>query len=205
MTARRLALTTLLALFLGACASLPPPPLTAAQPAVRTYHQSMEMSGRLSVQYQRDGRDGALHGSFSWSQTAQDTHIALLSPLGQILAQIDVTPQGATLIQSGQEPRAATDADALAAEVLGWPLPVAGLRDWLQAFATDPQGRRWSAPATDAPATILTRDGWQLNYASWQADDAQPALRPRRIDLARNTAQAGRVAIRIVIDNWQPG
>jgi outer membrane lipoprotein LolB len=28
--------------------------------------------------------------------------------------------------------------------------------------------------------------------------------RPRRIDLERNTEQAGKVAIRIVIDTWQP-
>lgn len=163
------------------------------------------MNGRLSVQYQRDGREESLHGSFNWSQTPQRTNITLLSPLGQTLALIDVTPHSATLTQAGQAPRIAADADALAAETFGWPLPVAGLRDWLQGFATDVQGQRWSAPATDAPVTLMTQDGWQLGYASWQADSGQSASRPRRIDLARTTPQAGAVAIRIVIDNWQPG
>lgn len=202
----RLIAALLPALLLGACSTLPSVPSTTAPAAsVRAYHQTIEMNGRLSVQYQHEGRDEALHGSFTWSQTAQDTHIALLSPLGQILAQINVTPQGATLAQAGQPVRAAADADALAAEVLGWPLPVAGLRDWLQAFAIDAQGQRWSAPDTDTPAELLTRDGWQLRYAGWQTDDTQAVPRPRRIDLARDTTQAGRVAIRIVIDNWQPG
>lgn len=163
----------------------------------------MEMSGRLSVQYQRDGREESLHGSFTWSQTPQHTSITLLSPLGQTLALIEVTPQSATLTQAGQVPRIAADADTLAAETLGWPLPVAGLRDWLQGFAIDAQGQRWSAPASDAPVSLTTRDGWQLGYASWQTDAASAIPRPRRIDLARTTTQAGTVAIRIVIDSWQ--
>lgn len=200
----RLAAALLIASLLGACASVAPPPAaTGTSSAVRIYHANIEMSGRLSVQYQRDGRDESLHGSFTWSQSPQRTTITLLSPLGQTIAVIEVAPGSASLTQAGQAPRTAADADALAAETLGWPLPVAGLRDWLQGFATEAQGQRWSAPASDAPVTLTTQDGWQLSYASWQTDAALPIPRPRRIDLARTTTQAGTVAIRIVIDSWQ--
>lgn len=197
----------LLAAALVGCATpVTPPSATGASEqaaAARTYHPSIALGGRLSVQYQRNGQDEAVHGGFTWQQTAQATHVELLSPLGQILAIIDVDPGRAVLTQAGQPPRTADDADALAADTLGWPLPVAGLRDWLQGFAVDAQGNRWRAPPGDN-ASVVTQDGWKITYAGWQPDGEAGAMRPRRIDLTRTTPQAGTVAMRIVIDNWQP-
>jgi len=103
--------------------------------------------------------------------------------------------------QTGKGPRSAADVEGLTADTLGWPLPVAGLRDWLQGFATDPAGQR--LVATPANDTIVTREGWRLRYANWQSDAAASTPHPKRIDLARSTEQAGEVSIRIVIDTWQ--
>lgn len=199
--------TLALALLLGGCASLQPPSgtgvSTEARPAAsRQYADTVNLSGRLSVRFQRDGKEEALHGSFMWAQDATRTNVTLLSPLGQTIAVIDVTPDGATLMQGGQPARSAADVDGLVAETLGWPLPVSGMRDWLQGFAIDAAGNRFIA-STQA-ADVSTRDGWRIHYASWQ-DDAQPGLQnwPRRIDLERRTMQAGDVSIRIVIDKWQ--
>jgi outer membrane lipoprotein LolB len=197
---RRCARIAVLPLLLAGCASLSPSggngmtQSTAAQP----YRDAIDLSGRLSVRYQNNGKEEALHGSFIWTQNPARTSVTLLSPLGQTLAIIDVTPAGATLSQAGQPVRAAADADALAAGTLGWPLPVAGLRDWLQGYAVDANGSRFIA----SPQTtdVATRDGWRIRYAGWQ--DESPN-RPKRIDLERSTAQAGDVFIRIVIDKWQ--
>lgn len=192
----------------GGCAALAPTAPTATPPTTaapsRLYHESIELAGRLSVQFQRDSRDEAVHGSFTWSQTPDRTLVTLLSPLGQTIAIIDVTPGRATLTQAGQAARTAADADALAASTLGWPLPIAGLRDWLQAIAIDAQGRRWSAPPQPG-AEVTTQDGWRIVYASWRDDAPAASLPPpRRIDLSRQTAQAGNVAIRLIVDSWQP-
>ncbi len=154
------------------------------------------------MQYRRGAADEALHGSFTWSQTPQRTQVTLLSPLGQTLAVIDVQAGAASLRQPGQPPQVAADADALAQTALGWPLPVAGLRDWLQGYARDAQGRPWVAPPQPGSA-VSTADGWHIAYGAWQQDDATASPRPRRIDLARQTAEAGPVRLRIVIDNWQ--
>lgn len=200
------ALLALSALLTAGCAGLTPRSDTAMTPQAmqtatpRHYRDTLDLDGRLSVQYQRNNQDESLHGSFTWRQTAQRNAITLLSPLGQTLATITVEPGSATLTESGKAPRTASDVDALAAQSLGWPLPVAGLRDWLQGFATDANGRRFVA-SPDADS-VTTSDGWRLHYVSW--DDSDPAdIRPRRIDLARETEQAGDVSIRIVIDNWQ--
>lgn len=194
------ALLLALPLLLGGCAALAPeapPPVTVAQ---RTYHPAIEMGGRLSVRYETRTGEQALHGSFHWVQTPTDTQVTLLSPLGQAVARIIVTPAGATLLQPGQPPRTADDVDALTAQALGWPLPVAGLRNWLQGFTIDAQGERFIAtPQVD---TVVTNDGWLVQYPNWEREETG-AVRPRRIDLVRQTPQAGEVAIRLVLDTWQ--
>ena len=190
-----------LPIFLAACAGIPPAAPTMPEAGVtRAYEQSVDINGRMSVRYNLNGRDEALHGSFEWRQRPDNTRLTLLSPLGQTLAQIMVTPDGATLTQAGQPPLSAADADALASQALGWPLPVAGLRDWLQGMVTVPGGKRLAlAPGNDGD--IVSADGWRLRFPAWE--DGDPA-RPRRIDLARSTEQAGDVALRLVIDSFQP-
>ncbi|AMO93570.1 outer membrane lipoprotein LolB [Collimonas fungivorans] len=178
---------------------------SAASSAARQYHQAIDVSGRLSIRYQQDGKEQAVHGSFTWAQGKQETVITLLSPLGQTLATINIAADQATLKQSGQPARSASDVDALTVQALGWPLPVAGLRDWLQGFGQNAAGRRFSAvPAADDGFSVTTADKWLIQYTNWQDQNNGAESYPKRIDLARNTAQAGEVAIRIVIDSRQP-
>ncbi|RJF97663.1 lipoprotein insertase outer membrane protein LolB [Noviherbaspirillum saxi] len=203
---RRTAAAALSVLAAG-CASLVPPAsttgpeisATVAAP-LRTFQDKLDLAGRLSVRYQGERREEALHGSFTWAQSPARTTVTLLSPLGQTVAVIDVTAQGAKLTQAGQAVRTASDVDTLTAEALGWPLPVSGMRQWLQGFGLDGSGQHFVA--TPRNSDITTREGWRIRYANWQ-DEASPQSLPRRIDLARSTEQAGDVSIRIVIDTWQ--
>lgn len=191
------------------CAGLTPPgtpPTAADQATARPYREAIDIGGRLSVRYQLNGSDQALDGKFTWVQEAGRTLITLLSPFGQTLATIDVTPTSSTLLQAGQPPRQAADVDGLAAAALGWPLPVSGLRDWLQGFATDSQGVRRTAraDAVGDAAYLKTADGWLVHYPTWDSDAGPGGAHPKRIDLQRLTSQAGNVSLRIVIDQWQP-
>ena len=201
-----------IAILITGCASLAPsgvpsgPTIDNADATVRPYRDVVDIGGRLSVRYQLNGSDQALDGKFTWAQDTGRTLITLLSPFGQTLATIEVTPTGATLVQSGQPPRQASDVDGLAAAALGWPLPVSGLRDWLQGFATDSQGVRRiaRADAVGDAAYLKTADGWLLHYPTWNAAADATGTHPKRIDMQRMTSQAGSVSLRIVIDQWQP-
>lgn len=210
---------TLTALTLSSCATFTKPvsPTTTIADSTnvpRHYHEAIDLSGRLSVRYQQDGKEQALHGSFTWSQSSQNTLVTILSPLGQTLATIDITPQQSTLQQAGQPARTAADVDLLTAQALGWPLPIAGLRDWLQGFGSGANGKPFNLnPTVDNGATtVTTADHWSIQYDSWQSvkgtstktSSPQTSIFPKRIDLTRSTAQAGDVAIRIVIDSAQP-
>lgn len=197
---------------LAGCAALAPTTSPATLPAAKASAparqpiNAIDLAGRLSVRYQKDGRNEALHGSFTWAQRPDATVVSLLSPLGQTLAVITIkptiAPRSATIEQSGIATRTASDPNTLVADALGWPLPIAGLRDWLQGFTVDAQGGLQTISVNNT-AAVRTADGWTLQYAAWDnADAANP--HPKRIDLTRQTTEAGEVAMRLVIDEWQP-
>lgn len=184
---------------LSGCSSITTSPAASADTARQPYQEKISANGRIHVLYQQDGKEQSLPGNFEWQQDATDTGITLLSQLGQTIATISQNAGGATLQQANQPVRSATDLDVLLSETLGYPLPLQGLRDWLQGYVRNHQGRRIAIEAKDSQT--LTADGWQLRYVSWQEDNGKTY--PRRIDLQRYTAQAGEVTLRIVIDQWK--
>lgn len=193
-----------LALLLAACAGIAPPTgVGQAVPVERHYQDAIELAGRLSVRYVQNGQDQALHGGFTWSQRTDHLVVHLFSPLGQTLVIIDVKPHLALLMQSGKAPLSATDVDALSTQALNWPLPVSGLREWLQGFGHGADGQTFVAHPATSSSSFITPDGWSISYGEWQEETSQALLnRPKRIDLTRQTQQ-GPVSIRIVIDQWQ--
>ena len=182
-------------MILSGCASAPRQ--TNASPD-RHYQENLQITGRISVQYQQNDKEQTLPGSFEWQQTASSTNITLLSPLGQVIATIEQNPTGASLQQTGKATRYASDLDSLLNDSLGWTLPVSGLRDWLQGFSLDAQGKRVALKTDDN--ILLDTDGWHLRYVTWNLDGSPPY--PKRINLQRNSVQAGEIAIRIAIEQW---
>ena len=168
--------------------------------AAAAYRDTLDLSGRLAVNYHRDGQPQSITGSFTWNQRPGHIEIALFGPLGQTEATIAVTPGSATLTQSGKEPRVAQDIDALTQQTLGWSLPVAGLADWMQGYATDADGKR--VPASPANNSIVTKDGWRLRFAEWQdSTKGSSGAMPRRIEAERSaTPTSDALSMRIVID-----
>lgn len=165
---------------------------------VGAYRDTVNLDGRLSVNYQKDGNRESMTVNFDWAQAPGRVDVTIANPLGQTVATIEVTPQSATLTQAGRAPVTEADVDTLSQRTLGWPLPVSGLRDWLQGYAVDAQGQRFSA--SPARNEVVTRDGWRLRFVEWQDPNAaQPA--PRLIHATR--AAVGDIQdleIRIVIN-----
>lgn len=190
-----LALAGALAVLAGCATTSAPRSATAVAP----YRDTLDLAGRIAINYSRDGKQESLSGKFTWRQTAANTDVTLISPTGQTVAVINVTPGSATLKRSGEPTRTASDLDSLTRQTLGWTLPVSGLRDWLQGYAAAADGSRFAAsPASD---TVVTRDGWKLDYVTWQ-DDAAAVPQPKRIDVTRIALgqQVDDMSIRIVID-----
>ena len=203
---RWFALACLATTLLSGCASLSTPstPATpASTAAVAPYKDALELAGKLSVTYTRDGKQEASYVRFIWQQSADRTDITITAPpLNQTVATIAVTPGEATLTESGKPPRRAADIDTLSAQALGWTLPVSGLREWLQGYATAAGGKRYVA--SPAANSVTTADGWRITYVSWQDGAPGGAPRPKRIDAERGaTGRLDDMSIRIVIDATQ--
>jgi outer membrane lipoprotein LolB len=183
-TAPVLALAAALSVLAG-CATAP-----RSTAVVAPYQETLELTGRIAISFTRDGKKEALNGNFNWQQNPARTDVSLNSPTGQTMAKITVTPTAATLQQSGEPARTAPDLDSLTRQTLGWTLPVSGLRDWLQGYATDSDGKR---------------DGWKIDYLGWQ-DEAAAVPQPRRIDVTRLALgqQVDEMSIRIVLDPTAP-
>lgn len=192
-------------LLLHGCASIPSQsqkpnlPLSANALCI----EFVEVTGRFSIHYSRDDKPEAVHGKFTWIQTPTQTQIALLSPLNQIVAKIEITPESAIFTPAGQAPRSAKNVDELVTHELGWPLPISGMKTWMQACAIDAEGKTFiGSPDNDK---VTTKEGWKIQYVNWQQDENIP-LRPRRIDLQRNVeipTTINNISIKLVIDTWR--
>lgn len=127
-----------------------------------------------------------------WVHRGED-EILLLAPLGQTLARIRSDEQSATLEASGRK-YAAQDMESLMQQVLGWQLPLNGMRYWV---AAQPVPDIESEVERDASGRIrlLRQQGWVISYARYTTDTAD-AL-PLRLTLKREDME-----VVLQIDEW---
>jgi outer membrane lipoprotein LolB len=72
-----------------------------SQAVVGAYRDAVDLSGRLLVNFEKDGKPDTISVKFTWTQAPGVVDASLLSPTGQTVARINVTPQAATLTQGG--------------------------------------------------------------------------------------------------------
>jgi outer membrane lipoprotein LolB len=169
---------------LGACATLAP-----VREAERV-HQ-----GRFSVTATWPDRTENSSGRFSLAVHSDGITLDLSSPLGNTLARIDTDRSGARLTapaaNGGLQRLQGPSADALAEQVLGWPLPVSGIGDWI--VGRPEPARPYRAPE----AETIEQDGWKIRVLDrFGADGA-----PRRLAFERPAAaNSPAVNVRLVLD-----
>jgi outer membrane lipoprotein LolB len=167
---------------LAACAEL------GRAPAVKEFE--LELQGRIALRYGSEGGNARI----TWRHSAAAEDMLITSALGQGIARI--TREGAEiklLTADGKEYRAA-DAEALTESVLGWPLPLAGLPDWV--LGRPAQGRPAQLLRDDTGrVSAIEQDAWRIDYLAWR--EALPA----RINLRHDGIDGkGAIEIRLVID-----
>ena len=186
-------------LLLSGCATLKQE-APVAEVVSRACHAQIDLAGRFSVRYLRDEEEHAMHGRFVWVQREYETSVTLLSPLGQVVAKLEIAPGITVMTLSEDDVRAAPNPDALAREALGWALPVSGMRGWLQGCAQTVGGLSFVATPTNKQ--VVTQGGWHLAYPAW-ASSVNGDVRPKRIDMQHQGGDDD-VSLRLVIDAWKP-
>jgi outer membrane lipoprotein LolB len=173
-------------LWLGACA-------TPTAPPERVY------SGRFAAIAISAERSETVSGLFTVEVRGARQTIDLSTPVGMTVARIEIEPGRAMATGPQMQTISGSDADQLIEGLIGWPLPVAGLVDWID-------GR----PSPDRPASTqrqgervseIVQDGWTIRYVEYSS----VTQRPRRLLLERQPVGAGpALSVRVIVDEPAP-
>jgi len=147
-------------------------------------------NGRIAIR-QEAMRESA---GVRWVQRDGTDEIMLLAPLGQTVARIVRSAEHVTLEADGKR-YIAQDAEMLMQQVLGWRLPLSGLRYWVMALPS-PAGEFRIERDAGGQVSLLQQQGWTIRYDRYAAAGAE-AL-PLRLNLQREG-----VEVRLVIDAWE--
>jgi len=177
-----------LTLMLAACATAPVAPVLQrnAQPELAPF----AFSGRVAIRHDGERSSAGLH----WTHHGADDEILILAPFGQTVARIHSDAHGVLLETSGKT-YAEKDAETLTERVLGWHLPLSGMRYWvlaLPAAGTDAVIER----AENGQIKVMHQDGWEITYTRYAAQ--LPDSLPLRMTLFRDGME-----MQLLIDEWE--
>ena len=184
--ARALAVSFLLVTLLTACAT----PILA--PPDRAY------SGRFAVTTAFGEQRENVSGRFNLEIRGPQQIVELASPLGTTVARVEIEPGGARATGAQMQEVRGADADALTQRLLGWPLPVSGLADWIEGRPVPTRVARIEREG--GRVVLLEQDGWTIRLPEY----SEATARPRRLVLERPAAaNTPSVVLRLIVD--EPG
>ena len=183
---RALAVSFFLVALLTACAT----PILA--PPDRAY------SGRFAVTTAFEEQRENVSGRFNLEIRGPQQIIELASPLGTTVARVEIEPGGARATGAQMQEVRGADADALTQQLLGWPLPVSGLADWIEGRPVPTRVAR--VEREGGRVVLLEQDGWTIRLPEY----SEATARPRRLVLERPAAASTpSVVLRLIVD--EPG
>ena len=172
-------------LLLGACAA-PSSRVDGVAPPARAALADFALEGRFAL---RQG-ERSYSGRLSWRHVGDADEVLLSSPFGQGIAQLTANSAAARLSLNDGRVYSAASGEALTREVLGYPLPLTQLADWLR-------GRGAGDLVVDALGRPqhLSDAGWRIDY---EYDEERSEALPVRLIAQR----AEGVELRLRIDEW---
>ena len=183
---------------LTGCAALQQQPEPASDLATHERHlanlaeiDQFNIQGRIGVQTEGRG----FSGSTRWQHQASKDSIALFSPLGGQVANIDASPDKVVLVDEDGKSYRARDAETLTQKMLGWQLPMKGLPDWVlgRPAPGSVEASHWDL---NGRLTRLKQHGWDITYTQYQ--DSQGYQLPGKVSLV-----SPKLNLKLVIERWE--
>lgn len=185
-------------LSLTGCAALQQQPEPASDAATHQQHldsvrdiREFHLQGRIGVQTEGRG----FSGSTRWKHAAASDSIALFSPMGGQVANIDADAAGVVLVDSDGKSYRAADAETLTQKTLGWRLPMKGLPDWVLGRPAPGaiEDSHWDQAGR---LTRLKQHGWDISYTNYQANQGYQL--PGKVTLV-----SPKLNLKLVIERWE--
>lgn len=187
-------ITLIFVLMLSACSSLDTPKLEGTGVASDT--MKLQRTGRFAVlvyDKTEEKNIDSVQGNFDWTSWGNHVLLDLRSPLGQVLARIEVQPRFSQLIRANGDIFEAESPDALIQRVIGRVFPVSGLQYWV--YGRPMPGIVVDNAEYDEQHRLIkfTQAGWAImvqNYDQWG---------PKRFQLTHRQVTE-RITVRIVME-----
>ena len=195
MIVKRFTKAAILAVVAGLAACTTPKPLIEPDPNL-SQEQQLLRDGRFALLvFDRaiDRNTDSVQGNFRWLSQRERVTLDLSSPLGQVLARVEVMPGYASMTRSNGEYLEASNPDALVAQVLGSPIPVSGLQYWIHGRAMPNYSLEQPEYDEQQRLTRFQQAGWRVTASEYDA------FGPRRLALVRQESNQ-RISVRISID-----
>ena len=181
-----LALWGVLAVMTGCASTRPAQVLPASNVSIGAFF----LNGRVAVKLDDRGYTATLR----WRHSPTRDSLRLLSPVGSVVGEIEADSNGATLTTGDKKVYRSNDAQELTREVLGWDLPLSGLRYWVTGRA-DPAVPVQAQSRDDRERLkSLMQNDWRIVYLEYFGDSALPA----RLSLAYD-----RLNLRLIVEHWE--
>jgi outer membrane lipoprotein LolB len=150
-----------------------------------------DMRGRISVTSEHDG----WHASLFWQQKNDHYQLKIIGPLGQGTVELNGSEYRVSL-RSTREPQpvVAASPERLLRRVMGWEVPVTGMRFWVRGLAVPDQRYRISVDSQGRPVR-LKQSGWTILYSRYRK--VQGVFLPVKI-----TMQNDRLKVKLIISRW---
>lgn len=180
------ALVFLIAVLTGCATRQPVADLPASNAAIEAF----ALKGRVGVNVEGRGYSA----SVLWRHVSDRDSMRLLVPaVGSVIAEIEADRNGATLTTGDQKVYKSGDVQSLTRDVLGWDLPLSGLRFWVTGRA-DPDFPL-QAESRDAKNryAAFVQNKWRVEYLDYFGDSALPS----RLSLAHD-----QLRLRLVVETW---
>lgn len=154
--------------------------------------QTWGMSARIAVRLQ----DGGWQAGIRWRQQNERYELDVLDPFRRKVAKLNGGPYGVNLTTAKGETAWAEDAESLLTKLLGYSLPVAGLRYWVRGIP-DPQAKVEEIELDTIGRLVgLKQSGWKVDYQHYQ--DSVEFSMPEKLTFVNRG-----VRVKVVVNNWQ--
>ena len=160
-------------------------------PAAQLVDDEFQVSGRISAKIGEEGSSARI----KWSHRADIDAVDIYAPMGSIIAVILVSPRTGAVLETKDQVYEASSVEELTKQVLGWSLPLNGLKYWARGRVNPQVAVDHVAPRDDQQRlTYLEQDGWKITFEQY----AEGSMLPRAMRLEFEDLK-----IRFVLDKWK--
>lgn len=137
----------------------------------------------------------------NWSRQQERFSMVIEAPFGQGVIRIesnfsiDINEQFKLTLADGRH-RLGPTPEALLEALLGWSIPVSGLKSWVKGLPQSDISYTHELFGT-GQLKSLQQDGWLVNYLAYFSAEEQPQMLPKRMYLKHKN-----LGIKIVIERW---